>query len=266
MPARTCQCNQAYRSPPALALSAAGVRLGACTARPGTPLRPHSTEHSAFSGCETASKQLVAPLDSRHRLCWPPLIAPLQEYLDSFLTGHEREQLQAAWLVYQHRVAVSRHQFTSATLEAELAAGRHAASWQRQHARAAPAAHSAESSSRATAQVLLLPLLLLNCHCCDGLLLVPAFDAAPPTWPVAGWGSLLAHYRVGVAARLPYLAAIHLISPDFSCTHCLLAYLQAFSVLLLNIPKLGSYATAELNAFLELQAALQRVRNSAVLA
>ena len=44
------------------------------------------------------------------------------------------------------------------------------------------------------------------------------------------------------------------------------ACLQAFSVLLLNIPKLGSYATAELNAFLELQAALQRVRNSAVLA
>ena len=28
-------------------------------------------------------------------------------------------------------------------------------------------------------------------------------------------------------------------------------------MLLLNIPKLGSYATAELNAFLELQAALQ---------
>ena len=163
----------------------------------------------------------MAPLDSQHCLCWPPLIPHLQEYLDSFLTGHEREQLQAAWLVYQHRVAVSRHQFTSATLEAELAAGRHAASWQRQHARAAPAAHAAESSSPATAQVLPLPLLLLlNCHCWVGLLLAPAFDAAPPTWPVAGWGSLLAQYRVGVAARLPYLAAMHLTSPNFSCTHC----------------------------------------------
>ena len=36
--------------------------------------------------------------------------------------------------------------------------------------------------------------------------------------------------------------------------------------MMLNIPRLGSYATAELNAFLELQAALQRVRGSAAAA
>ena len=90
------------------------------------------------------------------------------------ITGHERQQLQAAWLVYQHRVAVIRHQHTSATLQTELAAGRHSDSWQRQRTGAAPAA---QSSSFGTAQVLLLllpPLLLplpLNSHSLPAFLL-----------------------------------------------------------------------------------------------